>query len=294
MSDFQSMYKDIQTLVDVELERLLPSPEQAPERLHEAMRYSVLAPGKRFRPVLCLATCEALNAPMELALPFACALELIHTYSLVHDDLPSMDNDDLRRGRPTNHKVYGEAIAILAGDALLTLAFEWMANAFEISEYQRIQAVAEIASASGSAGMVGGQVADIESQGKQIDSDLLKYIHVHKTAKLIQASVKAGAIVAGAPDNLLRDLGAYGHFLGLAFQLTDDLLDVEGNEHDTGKAVRKDATMEKATYPSFYGIDNTKKMVHDLLYMAEQSIEVLGGRGHFLKDMITMMQNRKN
>ena len=294
MALFEKEYRDRQELIDAELEKLLPPEDQAPRELHKAMRYSVLAGGKRFRPILCLAGCEAAKAPKELALPFACALELIHTYSLVHDDLPSMDNDDLRRGRPTSHKVFGEATAILAGDALLTLAFEWMANTFEVPESYRLQAISEVASAIGPQGMVGGQVADITCQGREISPEELKYIHIHKTAKLIQASVKTGAILGGAPNHFLSDIGAYGHFLGLAFQLTDDLLDVLGDEKKTGKAVGKDAKLQKATYPAFYGLDNTKKMVNDLLHMADQSIDSLGEKGYFLRNLAKMTQNRKS
>jgi geranylgeranyl diphosphate synthase, type II len=254
--------------VDAGLERFLPPADRHPETLHKAMRHSVLSGGKRLRPILLLAAAEACGLPRERVLPAACALEFIHTYSLIHDDLPAMDNDDLRRGRPTCHRVYGEAAAILAGDALLTAAFELLTGSGQRrllaplgarGAERQLEAAARVASAAGMAGMVGGQMADMEAEGHEVDLPALQYIHVHKTGKLLQASVLAGALLAGAPASALKALGVYGEALGLAFQIMDDVLDVTGDPVKLGKSTGKDAAKAKATYPAFFGLEESRQ-----------------------------------
>ncbi|MBI1870219.1 MAG: polyprenyl synthetase family protein [Chlamydiae bacterium] len=280
--------------IDEALAHYLKDGGQEPPTLYESMRYSVLAGGKRLRPVLCLASCEALGKDEDSVIPFACALELIHTYSLIHDDLPCMDDDDFRRGRPTNHKVFGEALAILSGDCLLTLAFEWMAQAKNIPPKFKINAIQEIASAAGADGLVGGQVVDLAFEGKSVTPEKLRYIHIHKTARLIEISVKAGALLTGASKEILKKLSQYGQSLGLAFQITDDLLDVLGDAKKMGKAVRKDAELKKATYPSLFGIEASKKMVEENIQKAYQSIEFLGPKANTLKEILQMVREREN
>ena len=284
--------KELTQSVEKALEQLLPSEEITPGLIHKAMRYSMLAGGKRIRPVLCLASCEAVGGNADLAIPFACALELIHTYSLIHDDLPCMDNDDFRRGRLTNHKVFGEGIAVLAGDALLTMAFEWMSTAKGVSDSCKVRTIQELSSASGSQGLIGGQVMDLTSEGKPVDAKTLEYIHLHKTSCLIEASVKIGALVGEASDQALQSIAQYGRCLGLAFQITDDLLDVVGNAEKMGKAVRKDADHAKATYPSIHGIEASRKMVEDLVREGFKSLDFLGERADFLKAILKLVQER--
>jgi geranylgeranyl diphosphate synthase type II len=246
---------------------------ERPESLREAMRYSLLAGGKRLRPILCLAACELAHGDAEQALPTAVALEMIHTMSLIHDDLPAMDNDDLRRGRPTNHKMFGEANAILAGDALLTRAFEMVAlRSPGVPPERLLQVVAELSLASGAPGLVGGQVVDLECEGKPVDLDTLEYIHLHKTGALLRASVLTGALVAGAPEPLLDALRTYARGIGLAFQIIDDILDVTASSEVLGKTAGKDLAADKTTYPKLLGLEESRRRAEALVAEAKQAL----------------------
>ena len=252
------------------------APER-PERLREAMRYSLLAGGKRLRPILCLASCELAGAARSLAMPTAVALEMVHTMSLIHDDLPAMDNDDLRRGRPTNHKVFGDANAILAGDALLCRAFEMVAERSPgVPAERRVQVVAALARAAGAPGLVGGQVVDLESEGKLVGLETLEYIHLHKTGALLEISVTSGAMIAGAPGELVEALRRYARGIGLAFQIIDDILDVTADSATLGKTAGKDLIADKTTYPSLLGLDESRRRADALTTEATQSIEAWG------------------
>jgi geranylgeranyl diphosphate synthase type II len=279
--DLDAYLAERRRLVDAALERLLPPEDAPPPTVHRAMRYSVLAGGKRLRPILVIAGAEAVGGEAALVLPTACALELIHTYSLIHDDLPAMDDDDYRRGRLTNHKVFGEAMAILAGDALLTQAFRLIAdNAALLPDARAIcDVVAEIAEAAGTAGMVGGQVVDIESEGQPISADTLDYIHTHKTAALIRGSLRAGAMLAGAKPEALGAITAAGERLGLAFQIVDDILDVEGSLEELGKTAGSDQRKQKATYPALHGLEVSRRRARDLIAEAKAALEPLGAPG---------------
>ena len=246
---------------------------ERPESLREAMRYSLLAGGKRLRPILCLAACELAGGDGDLALPTAVALEMIHTMSLIHDDLPAMDNDDLRRGRPTNHKVFGEANAILAGDALLTRAFEMVALRSPGLPAERLLAVVgELSLASGAPGLVGGQVVDLECEGKAVDLDTLEYIHLHKTGALLRACVISGAQIAGASEALLTALGTYARGIGLAFQIIDDILDVTASSEVLGKTAGKDLTADKTTYPKLLGLVESRRRAEALVAEAKAAL----------------------
>ncbi len=245
------------------LDRCLPCSTARPTRLHESLRYSVLAPGKRLRPTLVLAGAEAVGGVADDVMLTACALECIHAFSLIHDDLPCMDNDDYRRGRLTNHKVYGDALALLAGDALLALAFQLIAdNVATVPADRVLPTLRLVAEASGTWGMVGGQVVDMESQGHEVAAETLKYIHAHKTGALITASVLAGAMLAGASPRQIEPLKEYGGHIGLAFQIADDILDVTGDEARLGKPVGSDEERDKATYPRLYGLDESRRRAH--------------------------------
>ena len=281
--------------VDEALGRCLPAESAPPETLHRAMRYSVFAGGKRLRPVLVIAGAEAVGGNPDAVMPTACAVEMIHTYSLIHDDLPAMDNDDFRRGVPTNHKVFGEAIAILAGDALLTLAFRLLAdNVPAASDGPRLRDVlVEIADAAGSSGMVGGQVADIEGEGKPADTETVDYIHAHKTAALIRASIRAGAILAGGGMRQLDALGVAGAALGLAFQIMDDVLDVTATTEELGKTAGKDEAQQKATYPAVHGIEASRGRARALVARAHAALEPLGPRAEPLRALGTFIIERK-
>jgi geranylgeranyl diphosphate synthase type II len=237
------------------------------------MRYSLLAGGKRLRPILCLAACELAGAPADLALPTAVALEMVHTMSLIHDDLPAMDNDDLRRGRPTSHKMFGEAMAILAGDALLTRAFEMVALRSPGVEPERLLAVlGELSRAAGAPGLVGGQVVDLDSEGKDVDLTTLEYIHLHKTGALLRACVVCGALVGGAAENLLEALRVYARGIGLAFQIIDDILDVTASSEVLGKTAGKDLTADKTTYPKLLGLEESRKRAEVLVIEAKGAL----------------------
>ncbi|MGG6293583.1 geranylgeranyl diphosphate synthase CrtE [Leptolyngbya sp. AN02str] len=249
-----------------------------PATIYESMRYSLMAGGKRLRPILCLATCELLGGTVEMAMPTACSLEMIHTMSLIHDDLPAMDNDDFRRGKPTNHKVYGEDIAILAGDGLLAYAFEYIAaNTPAVPANRVLKVVAHLARAVGAAGLVGGQVVDLESEGKpDVTVDTLTWIHRHKTGALLEASVTCGAMLAGASDADLQRLSGYAQDIGLAFQIVDDVLDITATPEELGKTAGKDVQAQKATYPSFWGLDESRRQANQLVADAKSKLESFG------------------
>jgi geranylgeranyl diphosphate synthase type II len=282
-------------LVEAYLEQHMPQETIYPEKIHEAMRYSVFAGGKRLRPVLTIAACEAVGGTAAAVLPAACALELIHTYSLVHDDLPAMDNDDYRRGRLTNHKVYGEAMAILAGDGLLTLAFNFIAKNLPAGAdpAKVVAVIREVSEAAGTLGMIGGQVVDMESENKQTSLETLNYIHHHKTGALFKAAVRAGGILAGAANLQLAALTDYAENLGLAFQITDDILDVEGDSALLGKPVGSDEKNNKATYPALIGLEQSKKMAEKYVAMAGESLRIFGENGRYLKEIATYLLDRK-
>ena len=259
-----AFFEEDRIVVDAALDRLLPPESSRPTSIHQAMRYSVFAGGKRIRPILCLEAARIFAPDVTPALHPACAIEMIHTYSLIHDDLPALDNDDLRRGKPTCHKKFGEAIAILAGDALLTLAFETI-SATPVPPAQSVAIMQEVAGAAGTLnGMVGGQVADLEAERQRIEPEMLEYIHRSKTAALIRASVTAGALSAGAsPDDVAR-LRRFGETIGWAFQVTDDILDVEESSAALGKTAGKDIAQQKATYPAIHGLQRSHEIAQDL------------------------------
>jgi geranylgeranyl diphosphate synthase, type II len=257
-------FEEDRIAVDAALEQLLPPESTRPASIHQAMRYSIFAGGKRIRPILCLETARIFVPNVTAAMHPACAIEMIHTYSLIHDDLPALDNDDLRRGKPTCHKKFGEAIAILAGDGLLTLAFETV-GATPVDPALCVAIVKEVASAAGTVkGMVGGQVADLEAEGRRADPETLEYIHRSKTAALIRASVTAGAICAGARPDDVAQLRRFGETIGWAFQVTDDILDVEESSAALGKTAGKDIAQQKATYPAIHGLQRSHEIAHDL------------------------------
>lgn len=280
-------------LVDQALDLYLPKSETYPGVIHEAMRYSLFAGGKRLRPILVLAAAEAVGADQDRAMPVACALELIHTYSLVHDDLPAMDNDDFRRGRPTSHKVYGEAMAIMAGDALLTLAFELIARTAEKVPAELANRVTlEIARAAGSCGLIGGQVVDTLSENKNIDGEVLEYIHRHKTGALFRAAVRSGAILGNASPEELAALTVFAEQMGLAFQIKDDLLDIEGDEAKLGKPVGSDLKNQKATYPSIYGLERAREMALAAAAEANEALKIFGPKAEFLREIMHFIIQR--
>lgn len=293
--DIKNYMTQISALTEARLRELLPAEQSYPEVIHEAMAYSVFAGGKRFRPVLCMAACEAVCGSGASALDAACALECIHTYSLVHDDLPGMDNDDYRRGKLTNHKVFGEGMAILAGDALLTYAFEILADMDDgTNTGQIIQIIREAAKASGEAGMIGGQVVDILSEQKAPSLELLEYIHTHKTGALIVASVRIGAILGGADSKQLEALTVYAQKLGLAFQITDDILDVVGDADKIGKPVGSDEKNQKATYPLLFGLEQSRQMAHDAVQAAINALEPLGENADMLRQLALYLLSREH
>ncbi len=269
--DLSSYLAGAKARIEVALDNSL-GPER-PEELREAMRYSLLAGGKRLRPILCLAACELAGGEGENALPTAVAIEMIHTMSLIHDDLPAMDNDDLRRGRPTNHKVYGDAIAILAGDALLTRAFEMVSlRSANVPKERLLKVIGELSLVAGAPGLVGGQVEDLKCEGKEVDLSTLEFIHLHKTGSLLKASVICGALIAGAEDKLVKALKTYATGIGLAFQIIDDILDVTSSSDVLGKTAGKDLIADKTTYPKLLGIDESRKRAQDLIKQAKDAL----------------------
>src|SRR5437016_12314884 len=282
--------------VEVSLDQCLPTLDSYPSRLMEAMRYSVFAGGKRLRPILTLAATEAIGGDAEKVLPAASALEYIHTYSMIHDDLPAMDDDDYRRGKLTNHKVYGDATAILAGDALLTLAFRLIADNADLVRDARVirDVVAEVADAAGTAGMVGGQVVDIESEGKAISADTLEYIHRHKTAALIRASLRVGARLAAGDAAAVTAISEAGSDLGLAFQIVDDILDVEGSLEELGKTAGSDERKQKATYPAIHGLEGSRRQARMLIERAKERLGAVGERAAPRCALADYVLERKN
>lgn len=282
--------------VDEALERWLPQQGDHPPKVHEAMRYSVFAGGKRLRPLLALFACEAVGSHPEDAMPAAVALEMVHTYSLIHDDLPAMDDDDYRRGRRTCHRVYGEAVAILAGDALLTHAFQVLADPVptRVPAARRLQVIAEIAEAAGSRGMVGGQAMDILAEGREIDRPTLLYLHTHKTGALIRASVRVGGIAGGAGEEPLQALTRYAERVGLAFQIVDDILDIEGASAEMGKTAGSDLRRKKATYPAVMGLEESRRQAAHLLQEAKDALRVLGGKGATLLALADFVGSRRH
>ena len=266
-----------QKLIDRALDSYLPKASTKPATLHRAMRYSLFAGGKRLRPILCLAAAEACRGEIENALPLACALECIHTYSLVHDDLPSMDNDDFRRGRPTCHKVFGDGIAILAGDALLTIAFEIVSKAKPTPRYNIAMLVGEVAVAAGSQKLIAGQVADLEAEGQKVKRDQLEFIHANKTAAILQSSVRLGAMSANADPKKLDAVTRFGERLGLAFQIIDDILDVTQTSEILGKSAGKDVTAKKATYPAVIGLEKSRAEARRLTRQAHEALSSFSG-----------------
>jgi geranylgeranyl diphosphate synthase, type II len=274
--DLKTYLKERQQLCEAALDRAVPM--CYPETIYEAMRYSLLAGGKRLRPILTIATCEMAGGTIDVAMPTACAMEMVHTMSLIHDDLPAMDDDDYRRGKLTNHKVYGEDIAILAGDGLLAYAFEYIAeHTKDVAAERILQVISRLGRAVGAAGLVGGQVVDLESEGKTDTSlETLNFIHNHKTAALLEACVVCGGILAGVSQDDLQRLSRYSQNIGLAFQIIDDILDITATQEQLGKTAGKDLKAKKVTYPSLWGIEESHNKANQLVAEACQELEIFG------------------
>lgn len=292
-TELRQYMETVVAAVDTALDDFLPTPIESPEIIHEAMRHSVFAGGKRLRPVLCIAAAEACGGNQKSAMAAACAVELMHTYSLVHDDLPCMDDDDLRRGRPTCHKVYGEGMAVLCGDALLTEAFAVLVKAPSTDRYSVSDMVAEFSSAGGSRKLIGGQVLDLEGEGKQLDKSQLKAIHEAKTAALLVASLRLGGMTANASPQQIEALSAFGHSLGLAFQVIDDILDVTQTSKKLGKTAGKDQAAAKSTYPSVWGLEESRKEAERLTREALTALEIFGDAGTRLREIAEWMLCRE-
>jgi geranylgeranyl diphosphate synthase type II len=291
---FLSEYLDAKrAVVERALDGFLPPPGEPPARLHEAMRYSVFSGGKRLRPILAIASFELSGGEGDGVLAPACALELIHTYSLIHDDLPAMDDDDTRRGKPSSHRAFGEATAILAGDALLTLAFGIVAAGANLAPERRVAVVRELAEANGSLGMAGGQEADLEAEGAAPDLDAIEFVHVRKTALPIAAAVRVGALAAGVGGDDLAALTAFGRSAGLAFQIADDLLDVTGTAEEMGKAVGKDLARGKMTYPGVVGVDESRRRADELVERAVGALGRFGPRARPLAEIASYITARR-
>ncbi|MBD2202290.1 polyprenyl synthetase family protein [Calothrix sp. FACHB-1219] len=287
--------KERQQLCETALDRSIPV--VYPETIYESMRYSLLAGGKRVRPILCLATCEMTGGTIEMAMPTACAVEMIHTMSLIHDDLPAMDNDDYRRGKLTNHKIYGEDIAILAGDGLLAYAFEFVATQTpqSVPRDRVLHVVARLGRALGAAGLVGGQVVDLQSEGKaDISLETLNFIHNHKTAALLEACVVCGGILSGVSAEDLQKLTRYAQNIGLAFQIIDDILDITATQEELGKTAGKDLKAQKVTYPSLWGIDESRIKAQQLIEAACAELDSFGDKAQPLKAIAHFIVNRSN
>ena len=297
MTDIKTYLEKRKNTVDKTLESLILPAKTFPSTVFEAMRYSLFAGGKRVRPVLAIAASEAIGAGTDGLLPIAGALELIHTYSLIHDDLPAMDDDDFRRGKPTCHKVYGEAIAILAGDGLLNSAFEVLSDPRRLKSVTPARLLAiirEISTASGVLGMVGGQVVDMESEGKDIDFATLEYIHTHKTGALIRASVRVGALYAKAGKLQLKTLTRYGEMVGLAFQIADDILDITGKQEVIGKDAGSDIIKGKKTFPSLYGLEESRRRAEEVVDGALEALKNFDKRADPLRDLAKYIITRVN
>ena len=284
---------DRQKKIDRALNRFLPKETAKPATIHKAMRYSLFAGGKRLRPILSLAAAEACGGKLEAALPHASAVECIHTYSLIHDDLPSMDNDDFRRGRPTCHKTFGEGIAVLAGDALLTVAFEIIAQAEPTRRYSLRDLLSELAIGAGSGKLIAGQVADLEAEGKTITRAELRYIHENKTAALLTTSVRLGAMSANAKERELVAITEFGQSLGLAFQVIDDILDVTQTSEKLGKSAGKDVAAKKATYPAVIGLEKSRREAQRLTRKAHAALQVFAKRGDTLRALADHLLSRE-
>ena len=283
-----------QKLVDGELDRLVPAETTPPATIHRAMRYSLFAGGKRIRPILCMEAARTVSPAVDGVAACACSLELIHTYSLIHDDLPALDNDDYRRGKLTNHKVFGDAMAILAGDALLTIAFQVLAQ-LPISDDRKTRLMAELSTASGTVGgMIGGQVADLEGEGQPPDAQLLETIHRAKTGALLRASLRMGAIYACASDAQYAALSRYGEHIGLALQIVDDILDVEESSQALGKTAGKDAAQHKITFPAVYGLEVSRHMAEEECARAHRVLDLFGDRATRLHELADLIVQRKS
>jgi geranylgeranyl diphosphate synthase type II len=282
-----------QKLIDAALNRYLPRASTRPKTLHEAMRYSLFAGGKRLRPILTLAAAEACGGSAQDALPAACAVECIHTYSLVHDDLPCMDDDDLRRGRPTSHKVYGEGIAVLTGDALLTVAFEILAQPEPAGRYPGTALIRELAAASGSRWLIAGQVLDLQAEGRKVTAAELKFIHQAKTAALLTTSLRLGGMSVNCTERQLDALTELGQSLGLAFQIIDDILDVTQTTEKLGKTAGKDVAVTKATYPAIFGLEKSRKQAHRLTNRAHRVLDIFGAKGVRLRGLADYLLQRE-
>ncbi len=294
--DLKGYLADKKAVVDEALHEYFPQPEGLASDMIEAMRYSLFAGGKRLRPILCLAGAEAVDGSATDVLPVACSLELIHTYSLIHDDLPAMDDDALRRGKPTNHKVFGEAIALLAGDGLLTEAFHLLTAeelAARISPHVILKVIRMIAGAAGYDGMVGGQTVDIQWEGKTADLPIVEYIHTHKTGAMITVSVTSGALLAGGSGWQLQCISDYGEKIGLAFQIADDILDIEGDSIAMGKTAGADNQKEKTTYPGVLGLEESRKIQSELVKAAIQSLKKFDQRAEPLRQIAQYIIERK-
>jgi len=284
--DLKKYLEQKREIIDEALNQYLPPETEYPQTIHEAMRYSVFAGGKRLRPILVIAAAEVVGGRAEKVLPTACAIELIHTFSLIHDDLPAIDNDDYRRGKLTCHKVFGEDMAILAGDGLLTHAFQLLAQNSEIKTINKEAmplVIKEVAAAIGTLGLIGGEVVDIQSEGKEIDLPRLEYIHSHKTGALIAISLRVGAMLMDAQEEEIEALFQYGKLIGLAFQIVDDILNVEGDEVQLGKPVGSDLRQKKATYPALLGIEESRQKARRLVEEAKKELEIFGEKGEILR-----------
>lgn len=283
--------------IETALDNYLPGSSTRPTRLHEAMRYSVLGGGKRIRPVLLLAACEAVGGSMKTAMPAACAIEMLHAYSLIHDDLPAMDNDDMRRGRPTNHKVFGEATAILAGDGLLTEAFILLSRLDTMETLPataRLEMINLLATHAGTRGMVGGQMVDMEVEGTDIDLPTLEYVHTHKTGALIKAAVEIGAIIGGATQPQREALKRYAAAAGLAFQIADDILDIVAVPSELGKHIGSDQQRGKATYPALLGLSEARRRADELKSMAIRALDLFGDEARPLRAIACYIVDRSH
>lgn len=294
--DFKKYLNNRCALVDKALNNLMPERDEYPSVINQAMRYSVFAGGKRVRPVLVIMAAEALGFEASRVMPTACAMELIHTYSLIHDDLPCMDDDDYRRGKLTNHKVYGENMAVLGGDGLLTLAFELVTKNAEVKGVNSgavVKALKIIADGAGTHGMVGGQVVDIISENKKLSEPVLQYIHTHKTGALLRASILAGAVLCNADEKKYKALKVYGEHIGLIFQIVDDILNVVGDEKKLGKAVGSDAKRKKMTYPALFGLKQSREEVELLCEKAKTAVKPFGKKAETMLALVDFLKERE-
>jgi len=294
--DLKTYLEEKRTLVDEALKDFFPAPQGPAADVFKSMAYSLFAGGKRLRPILCMAGAEAVGGKGRAVLPVACALELIHTYSLIHDDLPVMDNDDLRRGKPTNHRIFGEAVALLAGDGLLTEAFRFMADpdlTRDLKPVSLLQVIRLVADAAGCNGMVGGQAVDILMEGKQVEPSILEFLHTHKTGALSAASVASGAILGGGREEEVAAITRYGRNMGLAFQVADDILDIEGDSEKLGKGVGGDARKRKITYPSVMGLESSKGIQRTLMERAIEDLRMFGEKATPLRKLAVYIIERK-